>query len=79
VYQRQGVSFGSFGGGGFVDRPNATTVRAALQHSGVPYLGQSRDIVARLGRPCRGTVDFSAIAQKGQVCLQRSRPGPPAL
>jgi hypothetical protein len=79
VYQRQGVSLGSFSGGGLVDFPNATTVRAALQHSGVPYLGQSRGIVARLGRPYRGTVDFSAIAQEGQVCQQRGRPGPPAL
>ena len=59
--------------------PDATAVRAALQHSAVPYLGQLRDIVARLGRPYRGTVDFSGVAQEGQVCLQRSRPAPPAV
>lgn len=55
--------------------PDAAVVRAALQHSAVPYLARLRETVARLGRSCRGAVDFSGVQQEGQVCRVRAGGG----
>lgn len=51
---------------------DAAAVRAALQHSAVPYLDRLSELVQRLGRPCRPLLDFSRVDQEGQVCRVRT-------
>ncbi|MFM8766870.1 MAG: tagatose 1,6-diphosphate aldolase [Rubrivivax sp.] len=58
--------------------PDRQAVQSALQGRSVPYLQRLRETVERWGHPCRTEVDFGAITQEGQVCLQRPSPQPPA-